>query len=104
MLPPDHRAGLARLAQAVKVEHRPAETPRGVRSRLEFCQLWQPEDSVESFQRRNHRWSEVAVQNRLTAIRRILGIPKYQHVRPFELAQQYIALHARYLRDIIAEV
>ena len=105
MLPPDQKAGLHRLLEAVSVEpKRRPERPDEIQRRLAFCLLWQPGDTVESFQRRNHQWSEMAVQNRLGLIRRRLGVQRYAQIKPYQIAQAYIALHPRYSRDIIPGV
>lgn len=101
------KPGLARLVQALRadsIEHRARETLPAVRARLEFCSLWLPGDTAESFQERVGRWTRSAIYSRLSKIRLILGSPKYQQLDPYSVAQAYLAKHARFRSDIITEV
>lgn len=108
MLPPaDSRSGLERLARAVaQVEKPPGQKPEGIASRIAFCKLWLPEDTLATFcERYQPRWKRSAVENRLCLIRRLAGFPPRRQIKPWVIAQEYIQQHQhlRYHGDIIPE-
>ena len=105
MLPPaDSNSGLERLREAIlQVEKPPGQKPEGIQSRIAFCKLWLPEDTLGSFCNRYPRWKRSAVENRLCLIRKLVRFPPRKQIKPWAIAQAYLQQHQhlRYHGDII---
>ncbi|MCY1055418.1 hypothetical protein [Nannocystis sp. SCPEA4] len=97
MLPPDQKAGLERLAQAVsraRIGHIPKEKPEGIARRLEWARTIEPGDDLESLQARQGL-SRSQVASRISLMRRYVGLSKAPVLASYhEVAQRYLEIHA----------
>jgi len=97
VLPPDTKAGLERLARAVRdqphVAHVPREKPEGIARRLAWAKTIEPGDDLASLQIRQGL-TRPQVASRISLMRRHVGMSKAQTLASYyEVAQRYIALH-----------